>query len=79
MRISLTAALVAGWSFAAATILQNGQIREDPYPGQAAKITLDDTWRNYDANASEIAYKGRWDSRHISCMYRDTGAEFGGE
>lgn len=50
-----------------ATILQNGQVREDPYPGQAANITLDASWRTYDASADEIAYKGRWDSKHISC------------
>lgn len=64
MRIFQLGALVAG---AAATILQNGQEREDPYPGQAEQITLDNTWRTYDADASEIAYKGRWDSKHISC------------
>lgn len=64
MRIFHLGALAAG---AVATILQNGQEREDAYPGQAAKITVDDTWRSYDADASEIAYKGRWDSKHISC------------
>ncbi|RAH68065.1 SGNH/GDSL hydrolase family protein [Aspergillus aculeatinus CBS 121060] len=50
----------------AATILQNGQPREDPYPGQQSPIKLDDSWRNYDAGVPEIAYKGRWDSQHIS-------------
>ena len=64
MRIFQLGGLVAG---VAATILQNGQEREDPYPGQAEKISLDDTWRSYDAGAPEIAYKGRWDSKHISC------------
>jgi hypothetical protein len=57
------------WSLhAAATILQNGQVREDPYPGQAPRIELDDSWRSYDADVEEISYKGRWDSKHVSCM-----------
>lgn len=77
MRLALKAALVAGCHLASATILQNGQIREDPYPGQAANITLDETWRNYDAGAPEIAYKGRWDSKHISCEFRRLGLESG--
>ncbi|KAJ5620036.1 acetylxylan esterase [Penicillium lagena] len=51
-----------------ATILQNGQIREDAYPGQADRIDLDDSWRSYGPNSSEISWKGRWDSRYISCM-----------
>ncbi|KAL4888512.1 SGNH hydrolase-type esterase domain-containing protein [Aspergillus ambiguus] len=67
MRISFLASIALSCALPIwATILQNGQIREDPYPGQAANITLDNSWRTYDANAEEIAYKGRWDSRHIS-------------
>ncbi|KAJ5668976.1 Esterase SGNH hydrolase-type subgroup [Penicillium macrosclerotiorum] len=55
------------WSWhAAATILQNGQVRENPYPGHTPKIFLDDTWNIYGADVPEIAYKGRWDSKHIS-------------
>lgn len=53
---------------ASATILDNGQPRRDPYPGQAQRIDLDESWRRYGADAPEIAYKGRWDSKHISCM-----------
>ncbi|KAL4805360.1 SGNH hydrolase-type esterase domain-containing protein [Aspergillus unguis] len=49
-----------------ATIMQNGQARDDPYPGQLSPIELDSSWRSYDADAPEIAYKGRWDSKHIS-------------
>ncbi|OOF91404.1 hypothetical protein ASPCADRAFT_518627 [Aspergillus carbonarius ITEM 5010] len=53
---------------ASATILQNGQVREDPYPGQAPSISLEDgSWRRYGPDASEISYKGRWDSNHVSC------------
>ncbi|CAI7662585.1 unnamed protein product [Penicillium pancosmium] len=55
------------WSLhASATILQNGQEREDPWPGQASVITLDDSWKTYEADAPEIAFKGRWDSKHVS-------------
>lgn len=61
-------ALLAWPLHAAATILQNGQVREDPYPGQAPRISLDGSWRNYPPDAPEISYKGRWDSKHISCM-----------
>ncbi|KAK1149146.1 hypothetical protein N8T08_006366 [Aspergillus melleus] len=59
------------WSFvsssllASATILENGQERLNPWPGQAPNVSLDDSWRNYDAGAPEISYKGRWDSKHI--------------
>lgn len=65
--VRLVSALL--WSLhTAATILQNGQVREDPYPGQAPRIELDDSWRTYDADTEEISYKGRWDSNHVSCM-----------
>jgi hypothetical protein len=53
-------------TFAAATILENGQVRLNLYPGQAPTVELDDTWRVYDPGAKEISYKGRWDSQHIS-------------
>lgn len=67
MRIAPWLATALGYLLpVSATILQNGQVREDPYPGQAANITLDASWRTYDASADEIAYKGRWDSKHIS-------------
>ncbi|KAL3481045.1 SGNH hydrolase-type esterase domain-containing protein [Aspergillus californicus] len=62
-RLTAVAVLVASVS---ATIMQNGQPRDDPYPGQLEKFDLDDSWRTYEADAPEIAYKGRWDSRHIS-------------
>lgn len=55
------------WSLhASATILQNGQEREDPWPGQAPRIALDDSWRTYEADTPEVAFKGRWDSQHVS-------------
>ncbi|CAG7938947.1 unnamed protein product [Penicillium olsonii] len=49
-----------------ATILENGQVRENPYPGQVSAIDLDDSWRTYEPDAPEISYKGRWDSKHVS-------------
>lgn len=58
------------WSLSvSATILENGQPRADPYPGQVEAISLDSSWRTYDADAPEISYKGRWDSKHISCTF----------
>ncbi|KAL4907761.1 hypothetical protein BDW74DRAFT_148067 [Aspergillus multicolor] len=53
-------------SLASATIMENGQPRLDPWPGQLSTIDLDSSWRSYDADAPEISYKGRWDSKHIS-------------
>jgi hypothetical protein len=65
---SLLLTTLLSWSVSvSATILQNGQPRDDPYPGQVSTIDLDSSWRNYDADAPEISYKGRWDSKHISC------------
>ncbi|KAL4945644.1 hypothetical protein BDV06DRAFT_184426 [Aspergillus oleicola] len=66
-RLLLTAFLA--WCLTAsvsATIMENGQPRLDPWPGQVNTIDLDSSWRSYDADAPEIAYKGRWDSKHIS-------------
>lgn len=51
-----------------ATILENGQVRENPYPGQVSAIALDNSWRTYQPDTPEISYKGRWDSQHVSCM-----------
>ncbi|KAL4867982.1 hypothetical protein BDV12DRAFT_186266 [Aspergillus spectabilis] len=52
-----------------ATILENGQPRLDPYPGQAHLLEngVDEkNWKTYGADAEEISYKGRWDEKHIS-------------
>lgn len=73
MRIAPLVITALSWVLpVSATILQNGQVRDDPYPGQAANLTLDATWRTYEASAEEIAYKGRWDSKHISCTTSPT-------
>lgn len=75
MRVSsflLTALSLA--STACATIWQNQQIREVNFPDTA--VVLDNasnsTWKTYPANATEIGYKGRWDSKHISCEFNFT-------
>jgi hypothetical protein len=54
-----------------ATILENGQPRLDPYPGQARLLKHgvdEEHWKTYGADAEEISYKGRWDEQHISCQ-----------
>lgn len=68
MRVAHLGLTLLAWPLhAVATILQNGQVREDPYPGQAPRIALDDSWSNYGPDVPEISYKGRWDSKHVSC------------
>ncbi|KAI1851153.1 hypothetical protein JX265_013271 [Neoarthrinium moseri] len=47
------------------TILQNGQVRITNFPD--TKIDLSSYMlETYDANATEVSYKGRWDSKKIS-------------
>ncbi|KAL4916161.1 SGNH hydrolase-type esterase domain-containing protein [Aspergillus aurantiobrunneus] len=54
-------------TFVTATILENGQSRLDPYPGQARLLESGvEGWKTYEADAEEISYKGRWDKQHIS-------------
>ncbi|KAF3285584.1 hypothetical protein TWF970_010626 [Orbilia oligospora] len=63
-------AFLACLSLATATILENGQARLNPYPGQAVKIPNiadnDPTWKTYPPDAHQISYKGRWCSKYIS-------------
>lgn len=47
------------------TILQNGQERITDYPDTAIDPTTF-SFNTYQPNASEISYKGRWDSNYIS-------------
>ncbi|KAL4808046.1 SGNH hydrolase-type esterase domain-containing protein [Aspergillus unguis] len=60
--------IFAAITLVTATILENGQPRLNPYPGQARLLDsgVDDSWKTYDADAEEISYKGRWDDKHIS-------------
>lgn len=66
MRITHLFGLLAFSLSATATILENGQERLDPWPGQAPQIDLDDSWKTYEADEPEVAFKGRWDSQHVS-------------
>ncbi|KAE8353106.1 SGNH hydrolase-type esterase domain-containing protein [Aspergillus coremiiformis] len=77
MRFATSRFLVLAWvRLATATILENGQERPDPYPGQAGEVSIDETWRGYDADAAEISYKGRWDSDYTS-WWSVPGVKFG--
>lgn len=47
------------------TILQNGQVRDTDYPD--TRIDPEDySFNTYLPNATEISYKGRWDSKYVS-------------
>lgn len=48
-----------------ATILQNGQVRITDYPDTQIEPTAQ-SWRSYPPDATELSYKGRWDSKYIS-------------
>lgn len=76
MRALFSISTLAG--IAAATILQNGQIRPADYPSTAINAILpsDNDWRTYPPNASELSYKGRWDDQHIS-WWSAPGLKFG--
>jgi hypothetical protein len=50
---------------ASATILQNGQVRVTNFPDTRIDPSAY-SFRTYPADASEISYKGRWDSKHVS-------------
>ena len=76
MKVHIVFALL--FSFAFGAILQNGQLRDNPYPGQAALVSVaaDSAWKSYTPNASELSYKGRWDSKYIS-WWSAPGLKFG--
>jgi hypothetical protein len=62
---SVLGSVTAAASLASATILQNGQIRITDYPN----TTIDPSgykFSSYPPNATELSYKGRWDSQFIS-------------
>ncbi|KAJ9143668.1 Lipase, GDSL-like protein [Coniochaeta hoffmannii] len=49
----------------AGTILMNGQVKQTNYPNTKVDLT-GTTFTTYPANATEISYQGRWDSKHVS-------------
>jgi hypothetical protein len=62
---SVVGSVAVAASLAFATILQNGQIRVTDYPN----TTIDPSgykFSSYPPNATELSYKGRWDSQFIS-------------
>ncbi|KAI0886148.1 SGNH hydrolase-type esterase domain-containing protein [Annulohypoxylon maeteangense] len=52
-------------ALASGTILQNGQVRITNYPDTRVDISSYE-FQTYDANATELSYKGRWDSKKVS-------------
>jgi hypothetical protein len=52
-------------SQASATILQNGQVRVTKFPDTRIDPSAY-SFKTYSADAAEISYKGRWDSKHVS-------------
>lgn len=52
-------------SQASATILQNGQARLTNFPDTRIDPSAF-SFKTYPADATEISYKGRWDSKHVS-------------
>ncbi|MCJ1288074.1 hypothetical protein MMC26_007427 [Xylographa opegraphella] len=74
------AILLALVSVTVAEILQNGQLRANPYPGQVGTIAItasnSSEWKAYPPNATELSYKGRWDSKYIS-WWSAPGLKFG--
>lgn len=52
-------------SLGTSTILQNGQVKVTDYPDTRIDLS-EGSWRTYGANATEIHYIGRWDSKHVS-------------
>jgi hypothetical protein len=52
-------------SFANGTILQNGHVRQTNFPDTVV-TARDFSWKTYPANATQLSYKGRWDSKYIS-------------
>ncbi|KAK1992348.1 GDSL-like Lipase/Acylhydrolase [Colletotrichum falcatum] len=70
-----TAALLACVSAATATILENGRPRATDFPDTRVDLAAGD-YKTYDADAPEISYKGRWDSKKIS-WWAAPGIKFG--
>ena len=68
LKMQLFFILTVFLSLAFGEILQNGQVRENPYPGQTTIVSVpkNGMWKSYLPNATEISYKGRWDSKYIS-------------
>ncbi|CAJ2504314.1 Uu.00g117080.m01.CDS01 [Anthostomella pinea] len=64
MWIGRFVSILALCGLARGTILQNGQVRVTDYPETKVDASAYD-FQTYDANATEISYKGRWDSKKV--------------
>ncbi|KAF4616262.1 hypothetical protein G7Y89_g15144 [Cudoniella acicularis] len=62
-------------SFASSTILQNGQVRITNYPNTVIDASAYQ-FQSFSPNASELSYKGRWDSKYLS-WWSAPGLKFG--
>ncbi|KAK4145780.1 lipase [Dichotomopilus funicola] len=72
---SLASFCLALASHVSATILQNGQVKETNYPDTSIDPAAQ-SFKTYPANATEISYKGRWDSKYVS-WWSAPGISFG--
>ncbi|KAF2116546.1 acetylxylan esterase [Lophiotrema nucula] len=79
MRVKAALCYLASFlSLSTSTILQNGQVRQTHFlETKVAPIASNSTgWKTYGPNATELSYKGRWDSKHIS-WWAAPGLKFG--
>ncbi|KAF6812344.1 GDSL-like lipase acylhydrolase [Colletotrichum sojae] len=67
--------VLACMSAVTATILENGRPRVTDFPDTRVELAAGD-YETYDADADEISYKGRWDSKKIS-WWAGPGIKFG--
>lgn len=52
------------------SIIENGRPREETYPETKIAPVAAEAWTTFPPNATELSYKGRWDSKYISCRHR---------
>ncbi|KAI1401585.1 SGNH hydrolase-type esterase domain-containing protein [Hypoxylon fuscum] len=65
MLVEKLSCLLGLCALARGTILQNGQVRTTNYPDTKIDVSSYD-FQSYNANATELSYKGRWDSKKVS-------------
>lgn len=66
--LSLSSLAVAGLTLlsqVSAVILQNGQVRITNFPDTKIDKSTH-SFTTYPANATELSYQGRWDSKYVS-------------
>ncbi|KAL2198531.1 Lipase, GDSL-like protein [Corynascus similis CBS 632.67] len=76
--VSLSSLAIFGLSLVSqisATILQNGQVRDTNFLDTRIDPSAY-SFKSYPANATEISYKGRWDSKYVS-WWSAPGIKFG--